>query len=114
MTAEFTALEQSLEQVLEYMLSKDMVKLSRVVDPPVSLGKWKDKFCKFHRAVGHDTEHCFVLKNIIQDCIDKNLLIEDEDEEQPAVLTKPFPEPLQELMMPKFLCFSPFLLPVIL
>ena len=89
---QFSALEQSLEQILEYMLSKDMIKLPRVADPPVSLGKWKDKFCKFHRAVGHDTEHCFVLKNIIQDCIDKNLLIEDEEEEQPAILTKPFPD----------------------
>ena len=89
---EFTPLEQTLEEVLEYMLTKNMIRLPKVVDPPVILGKFKEQFCKFHRAVGHDTEHCFVLKNIIQDCIDKNLLIEDEDEEQPAVLTKPFPD----------------------
>ena len=89
---EFTALEQSREDVLEYMLSKGMVKLPKVADPPAVMGKWTEKFCKFHQTVGHDTEHCFVLKNIIQDCIDKNLLIEDEDEEQPEILSKPFPK----------------------
>ena len=68
-----------------------MIKLPKVAEPPVAMGKWTDKFCKFHRTVGHDTEHCFVLKNIIQDCIDKNLLIEDE-EEQPEILSKPFPK----------------------
>ena len=26
----------------------------------------------------HDTDHYFVFKNIVQDCIDKNLLVEDE------------------------------------
>ena len=89
---EFTALEQSREDILEYMMSKGMIKLPKVADPLVAMGKWTDKFCKFHRTVGHDTEHCFVLKNIIQDCIDKNLLIEDEDEEQPEILSKPFPK----------------------
>ena len=89
---EFTALEQSREDILEYMMSKGMIKLPKVADPPVAMGKWTDKFCKFHRTVGHDTEHCFVLKNIIQDCIDKNLLIEDEDEQQPKILSKPFPK----------------------
>ena len=89
---EFTALEQSREDILEYMMSKGMIKLPKVADPPVAMGKWTDKFCKFHRTVGHDTEHCFVLKNIIQDCIDKNLLIEDEDEQQPEILSKPFPK----------------------
>ena len=32
--------------------------------------------------MGHDTEHCFVLKNIVQDSIDKNLLTEDKKEDQ--------------------------------
>ena len=59
---EFTALEQSREDILEYMMSKGMIKLPKVADPPVAMGKWTDKFCKFHRTVGHDTEHCFVLK----------------------------------------------------
>jgi hypothetical protein len=74
------------------MLKHGMIKLPKVADPPVILGKFKDQFCKFHRATGHDTELCFVLKHMIQDCIDRNLLVEDEEEEHPAVLTEPFPD----------------------
>ena len=78
---EFTSLEQPLEQVLEYMITKEMVKLPKVADPPVTMGRFKDQFCKFHQAMGNDTEHCFVFKNIVQDCIDKKLLVEDEEED---------------------------------
>ena len=78
---EFTSLEQPLEQVLEYMITKEMIKLPKVADPPVTMGRFKDQFCKFHRAMGHDTEHCFVFKNIPQDYIDKKLLVEDEEED---------------------------------
>ena len=87
----FTPLDQSLEDVLKYMLSKEMVKLPRLADPPVPMGKWKDQFCKFHRTVGHNTENCFVLKNIVQDLIDKNLLVEGEEEEEMDILNQPFP-----------------------
>ena len=86
----FTPLDQSLEDVLEYMLSKEMVKLPRLADPPVPMGKWKDQFCKFHRTVGHNTENCFVLKNIVQDLIDKNLLVEGEEEEKMDILKAAF------------------------
>ena len=78
----FTPLEQPLEQVLEYMITKGMVRLSKIANPPVTMGRFKDQFCQFHRAMGHDTEHCFVFRNIVQDCIDKNLLAEDEKEDQ--------------------------------
>ena len=87
----FTPLDQSLETVLEYMLTKEMVKLPRLVDPPVPMGKFKDQFCKFHRTVGHNTENCFVLKNIVQDLIDKNLLVEGAEDENMDILKKPFP-----------------------
>ena len=82
---ELTPLDQTLESVLEYMLARDMIRLPKAVDPLAIMGRFKEKFCKFHRAVGHDTENCFVLKNIIQDCINKNILIEDkEDTNQPS------------------------------
>ena len=87
----FTPLDQSLETVLEYMLTKEMVKLPRLADPPVPMGKFKDQFCKFHRTVGHNTENCFVLKNIVQDLIDKNLLIEGAEDENIDILKEPFP-----------------------
>ena len=78
---EFTPLDQTLESILEYMLAKDIVRLPKAADPPAIMGRFKEQFCKFHRAVGHDTENCFVLKNIVQDCIDKKLLVEDEKED---------------------------------
>jgi hypothetical protein len=87
----FTPLDQSLETVLEYMLTKEMVKLPRLVDPPVPMGKFKDQFCKFHRTVGHNTENCFVLKNIVQDLIDKNLLVEGAEDENMNIMKQPFP-----------------------
>ena len=86
----FTPLDQSLETVLEYMLGNDMIKLPRVADPPAVMGKMKDRFCKFHRTVGHDTENCFVLKNIIHDYIDKNLLVEGAEDEKMEILNQPF------------------------
>ena len=87
----FTPLDQTLEDVLEYMLSKEMVKLPRLANPLVPMGKWKDQFCKFHRTVGHNTENCFVLKNIVQDLIEKKLLVEGDEEEKMDILNQPFP-----------------------
>jgi hypothetical protein len=83
----FTPLGQPMEAVLGYLLTNDMIELPKIVDPSVTMGKWTDKFCKFHRTVGHDAEHCFVLKNIIQDFIDKEILVPEEEEEQSAVPT---------------------------
>ena len=85
---EFTPLDQPLEEVLEYMLSKGMVKLPRIANPLVALGKWKDRFCKFHQTTGHDIEHCFVFKNIVQDYIDKNFFVKGEKEYQSTVFAK--------------------------
>ena len=42
--------------------------------------------------MGHDTEHCFVLKHLVQDCIDKSILVEDEDEGKMEILSAPFPK----------------------
>ena len=88
----FTPLDQPLEKILEYLLSHGMVKLPKVADPPVLMGRFKEQYCKFHRAMGHDTEYCFVLKHLIQDCIDKSILIEDEEEGKMDILSAPFPK----------------------
>ncbi|CAN6462673.1 unnamed protein product [Victoria cruziana] len=48
--------------------------LPKVSNPPPVMGKFKDQFYKFHIVPGHLTEDCFVLKNIIQDAVDKELL----------------------------------------
>ena len=45
---------------------KKWVKLPRATYPPTIMGRFMDQFCKFHRAIGHDTDHCFVFKNIVQ------------------------------------------------
>jgi hypothetical protein len=89
---ELTPLGQPIEEILKYMLERGMIKLPKQDDPSVTKGKWKNRFCKFHRARGHDTERCFVLKNIVQDYIDKELLVPEEGEEQLAVPTEPFPD----------------------
>jgi hypothetical protein len=85
----FTPLDQKLETVLENLLAKGMVHLPKVVDSPTIMGRFKEQFCKFHRVIGHDTENCFVLKNIVQDRIDKNILGKNKTADQPAVLAKP-------------------------
>ena len=77
---QFTPLEQSLDEILEYMLAKELVKLPRVTNPSTIMGRFMDQFCKFHRAVGHDTDYCFVFKNIVQNYIDKNFFVENEKE----------------------------------
>ena len=105
-----TPLGQPIEEVLQYLLAKDMIKLPRKDDPSVTKGKWKDCFCKFHRARGHDTERCFVLKNIIQDYIDKELLVPEEKRGATCSSNRTLSRPLKELRMPKFFFhFYPFL-----
>ena len=53
------------------------------------MGRFREQFCKFHRAIGLDTENCFVLKNIVQDHVDKNILGESKMADQLTVLAKP-------------------------
>ncbi|KAF3772064.1 hypothetical protein EJ110_NYTH58847 [Nymphaea thermarum] len=84
----FTPLSQSREKILEYLLTKGTIVLPKVSQPPKMMGVNKEKLCKFHRAPGHDTEDCFVLKNIIQDFINKDLQICDEG--TPEILRNPF------------------------
>ncbi|KAF3773105.1 hypothetical protein EJ110_NYTH56146 [Nymphaea thermarum] len=87
---QFTPLSQSREKILEYLLIKETIVLPKVSEPPKMMGVNKEKLCKFHRAPGHDTEDCFVLKNIIQDLINKDLKICDDS--TPEILRNPFPD----------------------
>ncbi|CAN6444993.1 unnamed protein product [Victoria cruziana] len=85
----FTPLEQSLEEIMGVLVQRGTLTLPKVSDPPPVMGKFKDQFCKFHRAPGHLTEDCFVLKNIIQDAVDKELL--SKEASSSGVLKNPFP-----------------------
>ena len=106
---QLTPLGQPIEEVLQYLLAKDMIKLPKQDDPSVTKGNGRIAFCKFHRARGHDTERCFVLKNIVQDYIDKELLVPEEGEEQTAVPPEPFPDHSENWRMPRVFRFHPFL-----
>ncbi|CAN6454046.1 unnamed protein product [Victoria cruziana] len=85
----FTPLEQSLEEIMGVLLQRGTLSLPKVSDPPPVMGKNKDQFYKFHRAPGHQTEDCFVLKNIIQDAVDKELL--SQKASSSGVMKNPFP-----------------------
>ncbi|KAF3795176.1 hypothetical protein EJ110_NYTH05836 [Nymphaea thermarum] len=86
----FTPLNQSREKILEYLFAKGTIVLPKVSEPQKMMGGNKEKLCKFHRAPGHDTEDCFVLKNIIQYFINKYLKICDDS--TPEILRNPFPD----------------------
>ncbi|KAF3789441.1 hypothetical protein EJ110_NYTH18079 [Nymphaea thermarum] len=86
----FTPLSQPQEKIQEYLLAKGTTVLPKVSEPPKMMGGNKEKLCKFLRAPGHDTEDCFVLKNIIQDFINKDLKICDDS--TPEILRNPFPD----------------------
>ena len=36
----------------------------------------RNKFCKYHRDIGHDTNDCFDLQNIVEDLIRRGYLKE--------------------------------------
>lgn len=69
------------------LLEKGTFVLPKVSDPPPIMGRDKDQFCKFYRAPGHKIEDCFVLKNILQDTIDKEFLTKEAS----GILKDPFP-----------------------
>ena len=59
---DFTPLDEPLDKVLEYMLSSGLLRLPKAASPSTVMGKYIDQFCGYHRATGHDTEHCFDLQ----------------------------------------------------
>ncbi|CAN6472282.1 unnamed protein product [Victoria cruziana] len=85
----FTPLEQSLEEIMGVLMQRGTLTLPKVSDLLPVMEKFKDQFCKFHRAPDHQTEDCFILKNIIQDAVDKKLL--NKEASSSGVLKNPFP-----------------------
>ncbi|CAN6458299.1 unnamed protein product [Victoria cruziana] len=85
----FTPLEQSLEEIMGVHIQRGTLTLPKVSDSPPVMGNYKDQFCKFHRALGHQTVDCFVLKNIIHDSVDKKLL--SNEASSSGVLKNQFP-----------------------
>ena len=83
---DFTPLDEPLDKILEYMMSSGLLRLSKAVSPSTIMGKYIDQFCGYHRAIGHDTEHYFIFKNIVQDCLDKSLFVKNEEERHPDLL----------------------------
>ncbi|XP_052172157.1 uncharacterized protein LOC127788080 [Diospyros lotus] len=53
--------------------NKDYLKKSRPMKAPANK-KSKDKYCRFHRDHGHDTEECHQLKEEIQELINRGFL----------------------------------------
>ncbi|CAN6459298.1 unnamed protein product [Victoria cruziana] len=88
-THKFTPLEQSLEEIMGVLIQRGTFTLSKVPDLPPLMEKNKDHFCKFHKAPGHQTEECFVLKNIVQDAVDKELV--NQETSSSGILKNPFP-----------------------
>ena len=68
------------------MMSSGLLRLPKAASPSTIMGKYIDQFCGYHRAIGHNTDHCFIFKNIVQDCLDKNLFIKIKEERRPDLL----------------------------
>lgn len=56
------------------LLQRGTLVLPKVFGPPLVIEKDKDQFYKFHQASGNKIEDCFIIKNIVQDVIHKELL----------------------------------------
>ncbi|XP_019168187.1 PREDICTED: uncharacterized protein LOC109163918 [Ipomoea nil] len=62
---EFTTLNRSAAKAMQYAQSCNLIKLP----PPEPEGRDKSKHCAYHRCVGHDTEECTHLKQLLEDLL---------------------------------------------
>ncbi|CAN6462345.1 unnamed protein product [Victoria cruziana] len=85
----FTPLEQSPEEIMGVLLQRCTLTLLKVSNLPPVIGRNNDQFYKYHRAPGHETKDFFVLKNIIQDAVDKELV--GKEASSSRILKDPFP-----------------------
>lgn len=66
---QYTPIAISYTEALERLLEKDLIKLPEIKpEPEVKSKSWDAaKYCKYHRARGHDTESCWVFKDKLED-----------------------------------------------
>ncbi|CAA0839390.1 Unknown protein, partial [Striga hermonthica] len=69
----YTPLRATKNEVLMYIRDKDYVKWPTKMRTPANK-RSRDKYCRFHRDHGHDTEDCETLKNEIEDLIRRGYL----------------------------------------
>ncbi|XP_019158008.1 PREDICTED: uncharacterized protein LOC109154736 [Ipomoea nil] len=62
---DFTALNRSAAETLQYAQSCNLIRLPR----PGQEGKDKSKHCAYHRCSGHDTEECTTLRQLLEDLL---------------------------------------------
>src|SRR3954464_12998735 len=90
----FTKINMPISQALQHLLKADLITLR---GPPKnvntsSLNYRPDATCAYHsNCPGHDADHCWALKNKIQDMIDAGE-IEFDPPETPNVITAPMPK----------------------
>ncbi|XP_052181892.1 uncharacterized protein LOC127794686 [Diospyros lotus] len=69
----FTLLNTPRAEILAIIENKDYLKKPRPMKAPANK-RSKDKYCRFHRDHGHDTEECHQLKEEIQELINRGFL----------------------------------------
>src|SRR3954466_8767904 len=90
----FTRINMPISQALQHLLKADLITLK---DPPknvnISSQSYRpDATCAYHSNYpGHDADHCWALKNKIQDMIDAGE-IKFDPPETPNVITAPMPK----------------------
>src|SRR3954464_7213738 len=90
----FTRINMPNSQALQHLLKADLITLK---DPPKNINTSSpsyrpDATCAYHpNSLGHDADHCWALKNKIQDMIDAGE-IELDPPETPNVITAPIPK----------------------
>src|SRR3954462_15395568 len=90
----FTKINMPISQALQHLLKANLVTLK---DPPKNVNTSSpsyrpDATCAYHsNCPGHDADHCWALKNKIQDMIDAGE-IEFDPPKTPNVITAPMPK----------------------
>ncbi|XP_058758597.1 uncharacterized protein LOC131631842 [Vicia villosa] len=90
----FTKINMPISQALQHLLKVNLITLR---DPPKNVNTSSpsyrpDATCAYHsNSPGHDADHCWALKNKIQDMIDAGE-IEFDPPEIPNVITAPMPK----------------------